>query len=288
MGSGEKTILERFSGEYYQLTASERKVADYVAAHQWETRLMPISELAEACGVAEATVSRFCRRLGYSGYNAFKLAVAGAAAAARRSGEPFLSGEVSDEDSIPDLCRKLYAAEVEAMTQTLELTAPENIQAAADVLVNAGRVFCMGQGGSMIMAEEAAHLFSTGMSGFAAVSDSHRQVIAAATMSPGDAVLFFSYSGATKDIIDLFSVVRERQGRVVLITHFPGSPAAALADVVLQCGANEGPLQLGSIPARMAQLFLIDILFTEVCRRDPDPVKAVRGRVAAALAPKHM
>lgn len=286
MPLGQRNLLERISSEYYQLTTAERKVADYVVAHQQDTQFMSISDLAEACSVADATVSRFCRRLNYKGYNAFKLAVANTAS--QRSGEMFLSGEISPEDSVPDLCQKLYSAELEALSQTLSMVRPENILAAADILSRAKRVLCMGQGGSMIMAAEAAHLFSTAMPGFSPVSDSHLQLIAATTLTAEDAVLFFSYSGATRELMDLLDVVRERGVKVVLVTHFPKSPAAALADVVLQCGANEGPLQLGSVPARMAQLFLMDILFTEVCRRDEGAAKEVRERVADALSAKHI
>lgn len=282
----QRNLPERISDEYYQLTTAERKVADYVVTHQRDTQFMSISDLAEACGVAEATVSRFCRRLKYKGYNAFKLAVANAAV--QRPGELFLSGEISPEDNVPDMCQKLYSAEVDALAQTLSLIRPEQVLAAADVLVRAKRVLCMGQGGSMIMAAEAAHLFSTAMPGFTPVGDSHLQVIAAATLTPEDAVLFFSYSGATRELLDLLEVVRERQAKVVLVTHFPKSPAAALADVILQCGANEGPLQLGSVPARMAQLFLVDVLFTEVCRRSKESAKEVRRRVADALSTKHI
>ncbi len=286
MPFGQRTIQERISSEYYHLTTAERKVADYVVAHQRDTQFMSISDLAEACGVAEATVSRFCRRLNYKGYNAFKLAVANTTA--QRPGELFLSGEISVEDSVPDLCQKLYSTEIEALSQTLAMIHAEDILAAADVLRRAKRVLCMGQGGSMIMAEEAAHLFSTAMPGFSPVSDSHLQLIAATTLTAEDAVLFFSYSGATRELMDLLEVVRQRKAKVILVTHFPKSPAAGLSDIILQCGANEGPLQLGSIPARMAQLFLVDILFTEVCRRDEAAAKEVRERVADALSTKHI
>ena len=281
-----RTVLERISDEYYQLTASERKVADYVVVHQQDTQFMSISDLAEACGVAEATVSRFCRRLKYKGYNAFKLAVANTAA--QRVGNLLLSGEIGPEDNVPDLCQKLYGSAVDALSQTVSLIRPEGITAAADLLTHANRVLCMGQGGSMIMATEAAHLFSTAMPGFTPVWDSHLQLVAAATLTPRDVVLFFSYSGATHDLLDLLEVVRERQAKVILVTHFPKSPAAGFADVILQCGANEGPLQMGSVPARIAQLFLVDVLFTEVCRRNRDAVHAAREQIADVLSTKHL
>ena len=69
-------VFERISAEYYNLTTAEKKAADYVLSHQRKAQDMSITELAAASGVAEATVSRFCRRLGCKGYNAFRLAIA--------------------------------------------------------------------------------------------------------------------------------------------------------------------------------------------------------------------
>lgn len=287
MPTGSESVFTKINDEYYQLTASEKKTADYVMAHQREAQFMSISELAEASSVAEATVSRFSRRLGYKGFNAFKLALANSAARMRTDANP-LSGEVLDDDSLTDVCRKLYAADVSAMTQTLELIKPDDIKAAADLLEKAGKVLCMGQGGSMIIASEAAHLFSTASGKFFAVGDSHMQVIAATTMSAEDVILFFSYSGATKDMIETLQLARARGAKSILITRFPKSPGAALADVVLQCGANESPLQLGSVAARIAQMYLMDVLFSELCRRDLDNIRQSRSRIAEALADKHL
>lgn len=287
MPTGSESVFTKINDEYYQLTASEKKTADYVMAHQREAQFMSISELAEASSVAEATVSRFSRRLGYKGFNAFKLALANSAARIRTDANP-LSGEVLDDDSLTDVCRKLYAADVSAMTQTLELIKPDDIKAAADLLERAGKVLCMGQGGSMIIASEAAHLFSTASGKFFAVGDSHMQVIAATTMSADDVILFFSYSGATKDMIETLQLARARGAKAILITRFPKSPGAALADVVLQCGANESPLQLGSVAARIAQMYLMDVLFSELCRRDLDNIRQSRSRIAEALADKHL
>ena len=59
---GEQDIFERISSRYFELTASERRAADYILAHRGEVQDRSISELAEGCDVAEATLSRFCRR----------------------------------------------------------------------------------------------------------------------------------------------------------------------------------------------------------------------------------
>ena len=282
----EINAFEKISNAYYSLTAAEKKVADYVIIHQQESQYMSISELAEACGVAEATISRFARRLNYKGYNAFKLAVAHSTAG-RSAGNP-LSGQVLAEDGVSDVCQKLFAANVDAMEQTLSLLRPEDVTAAGDLLERADKVLCMGQGGSMVMAQEAAHLFSTAFGKYFAVTDSHMQAIAAAQLGPRDVILYFSYSGPTRDMVENCLLARERGARIVLVTRFPKSPGAALASVVLQCGANENPLQMGSVAARIAMIFVLDVLFSEVCRRDLPACRARRRQVADALSEKHL
>ena len=285
--NAQANILATISNAYYALTASEKKAADYVTAHLNEVQSMSICELAAACDIAEATVSRFCRSLGCKGYNAFKLAVA-KAAAGTSSGSEVLMGEVTETDTFSDMCRKIYAADVDAVSQTLELIREETVIEAADCLESASTVFCMGQGGSMILAEEAAHLFTTCGSKFFPVHDAHLQAITAANMSRNDVILFFSYSGATRELLETVRIAKERGARVILITRYPRSPGAALCDIVLQCGSNESPIQLGSVAARMAQLYLLDVLFSELCRRNLRACRASRERVAEALAEKHI
>ncbi len=279
-------VFTKITNEYYQLTSAEKKISDYVVIHQQQTQYMSISELAEECGVAEATVSRFCKRLNYKGYNAFKLAIANSTA--NQGNRNPLAGEVRTDDSFFDMCQKVYAADTDAVRQTLSLIRAEHLTEAAQILLHADKVVCMGQGGSMILAQEAAHLFSTARPGFFAVWDSHLQAVAASQLTEKDAVLFFSYSGSTKELLDVLKVVRSRGAKSILITHFPKSPGAVEASVVLQCGALEGPLQLGSVAARMAQLFLIDVLFSEVCRHDLEKCEATREAIAEALAEKHL
>ncbi len=282
-----RSVFEQISSQYYALTSSEKKVADFALSNQSGTQFMSISELADACGVAEATISRFCRRLGYKGYNAFKLAIANSSPQRKPWDNP-LSGEVTVDDSLADICKKLYSAEVEAMAQTMELLNLDAVEEAVVMLHNAKRVMCMGQGGSLLIANEAAHLFSTVSNKFTAIADSHLQAIAATTMDPEDVIFFFSYSGSTQEMMETLELARQQHGKVILVTRFPKSPGAELSDVVLQCGANENALQSGSVAARIAQMYLLDILFSEFSRKNLDQCLNMRTRIAEALAGRHV
>lgn len=287
----EANIFAAISNDYYHLTAAEKKVADFVLGHKLEVQYMSISELADECSVADATISRFCRRLKLKGYNAFRLALAKAVADEQGNGLLAPSGdkgEISADDSVADLARKIYTMESTAVAQGLSLLKSEEITRAVDLMYAADNVYCMGQGGSMLLAMDAAHLFSTITTGFSSIQDSHLQASQAAVLTERDVLLFFSYSGSTKELMDLTRIAKKRDAKIILITRFLKSPGAAGADVVLQCGSNEGPLQLASIPARMAQLFILDVLFNEYFRRDPESARAHQEAIAEALTEKHI
>lgn len=286
MADEKQNVFVHIGSEYYTFTAAEKRLADYILSAQDCISRMSISELANACSVADATVSRFCRRLGYGSYPDFKIAIANASA--HRLEDNPLSGEITREDTLETISQKLLNANTVAMTQTLEVLNLEAVAQAASILRSSTTVLCMGQGGSMLIASEAAHLFSTISGKFRPVSDSHMQAMAAAMMEPTDTILFYSYSGSTLAMLDTLKTAKERGSKVILVTRFPNSPGATLADIVLQCGANENPLQSGSVPARIAQMYLTDILFSEYTRRNLDEAKESRNRIAQALAAKHV
>ena len=286
MANEKQSVFVHIGSEYYTFTPAEKKLADYILSAQDCISRMSISQLASACSVADATVSRFCRRLGYKGYPDFKIAIANSFA--HRLEDNPLSGEITREDSLETISQKLLNASTMAMVQTREVLNLDAVAEAAAVLRESTSVLCMGQGGSMLIASEAAHLFSTISGKFRPVSDSHMQAMAAVMMEPTDSILFYSYSGSTLAMLDTLKTAKERGARIILVTRFPNSPGAALADIVLQCGANENPLQSGSVPARIAQMYLTDILFSEYTRKNLDEAKESRNRIAQALAAKHV
>ena len=278
-------VFDKINTQYYELTSAEKKVADYVVIHQQQTQFMSISELAEEAGVAEATISRFCRRLGYKGYGAFKLAIANATAVVG-SWLP-QSGEVCPADSVEEMARKVYENDLAAMSQTRELIDPEAIRKAADLIMSAARVLCMGAGGvhdplpgvRPPVLHRAAQFHRRG--GFPPPGHRRRP---AHTGGPGD----------------LFLLLRLHRGPGAESAHRPGAegpghsghplsqvPRLGLCRRGAPVRLPGGPLQGGSVAARVAQLYLLDVLFEEVCRRDPEGAHLRREAMAEALSDRH-
>lgn len=288
--SNDANVFQTITHAYNRLTRAEKKIADYIFANRLDVQYMSITYLAEVCQVADATVFRFCRSIGFKGYNEFKLALAKSSvtlpSGMARPADYELYGKVKPEDSLSDLYKKLYNTNVEALAQTMELMDDQAVTRAVDLLTAADKVYCFGQGGSQVIAEEAWARFITVSSHFFTAADAHQQIILSSLLGERDVILYFSYSGATRDIMDLLQSVRERNVKVILATHFEKCPAAAYADVILLCGSNEGPLQSGSVAAKIALMYVIDVLYHEYCRRDMNAFIQNNGLTAQVIATK--
>ncbi len=285
---GEQSVCDLIVSKYDKLTKQTKTVADYVLANRKETQYMSITTLAENCGVADATVYRLCRTLGFSGYNDFKLALVKGNGKRPLDMPLGLDGNVTMEDSIGDMSKKLYSVNASALADTLTRLDPRSIDKAVDTLKKARSVFCLGFGGSMVIAMEAVSRFATITNKFRQISDTHMQAMAIALSGPEDVILLFSFSGATRDIFDVLENAKKRGTKIILVTHFPKSPAAAYANTIITCGVEEGPMNGGSIAAKIGLLFLIDILFNEYCRRDPQTTAQHLDATTHAVAAKLM
>lgn len=276
-------ILERIRASYYQLTAAERRVADFVLAQHTQVQFISITQLADECGTAEATVSRFCRSLKLKGFNAFKIELARLSALGAGARNKSLS-----TDTLAGRVQELGRLSIDAVNQTMDLMDLRQIERTVEMIEQASRVLCIGSGGSMLMASECAHLFSTVTGKFLAIPEAHMQVSAVATMDPGGLIFLFSYSGATTGGLQILELAKQRGIPTVLVTRFQKSPAAKLADVVLRCGSNESPFQFGSVPAKVAQLVLMDAVFQEYCRRNREACEESIQSIASALSAMHI
>ncbi len=272
-------LLQQHQGD---LTRSGRTVAEYLVQHAAEAQYLSISSLARECNVAEATVFRFCRSLGFEGYHEMRIALAQANA----TGAMVNQRELDPEASTATLCEHASGLFMTAINGTQNALSPEAVDRAAKILHEAHQVFCLGQGGSMLLANDLCARFAGISNKFRTAGDSHLQIMAAGLMTEADVVLFISYSGATRDMLETLRAAKTSGAKIILITHYEDSPGAKLADVVLLCGAQESPLDSGSIPIKVAVLYVGEVLLLRYILSDSEAAGEAQERTTEALAVK--
>ncbi|WP_207727269.1 MurR/RpiR family transcriptional regulator [Caproicibacter fermentans] len=249
-------------------TKAERKVANFVLEFPREALYMSITDLASRCGVGDTSVFRFCKTLKLNGYQDFKMTLAQSLSSSEGAYSMTLSDEINLGDSTDEVCQKLLRTDIDALNQTLDRMDPNDIQRAVDMIKNARMIHFFGVGSSGITALEAKNKFARILPNVASAQDSHMQAMSSALLNEHDLAIAFSYSGSTKDVLEILKRAKQNKAKTICVTHYAESPMTAYADIVLLCSANEGPFQGGSLSAKVAQLYLLDVLYTEYFKQN--------------------
>jgi DNA-binding MurR/RpiR family transcriptional regulator len=244
----------------HTLKPAEKNIGDYVLLDPGAVIHMSISELAVRASVGESTIIRFCRALGYGGYQEFKLRLA------QDLVEPveYIHENISFDDSIEDLTKKIFQTNLKAVEDTMKSLDRGMVEVAAKALVDAGKIDLYGVGYSSFTALDGKlKLTRLGLAADC-YGDGHLQVMAAASLRAGDAAIGISHSGSTKDVVDTLAVARRSGAVTIAITNFSPSPLTKIADVILLTSSPDTPLGGEVLTSRIAQLCVIDVLAVAV------------------------
>lgn len=277
-------IFATINSRYNAFTKAERKVAEYVQENGKEILYMSITDLADACEVGEASVFRFCKTLKLKGYQEFKIMLAHSMSVGDET--PQISNELTLHDSLSDLATKILQSNIQALNETHHLLDLQQLERAANLIVAANRVHFFGVGSSGITAFEAKNKFMRITNKTECSSDAHFQSMAAALMNKEDVAIIISYSGSTKDIIDLAEIIKSRGAEIIVITRFAKSPLTAFSTVTLISGGIEGPLQGGSVSVKLSQLYIIDLLYYSYLQKTKMESISNKERTAQAVITK--
>ncbi|MGH1524197.1 MurR/RpiR family transcriptional regulator [Leifsonia sp. L25] len=251
------------------LPPTMKRVADVILERPQIVVENTISELARACNTSEATIVRFCRALGVSGYPQLKLQLA--AELAKESAEfgatdGTYGADISPSDTLQEMVAKIASSEIMGIRETADNLSIETLQRVIRRLERAKRVVLFGVGASNGGAQDLAQkLLRIGHVALA-FHDAHDALVSAALLGPGDVAVGFSHSGRTRETIAFLNAAGTKGAHTVAITNIPDSPLAELADAVLRTAVRETIFRSGAMASRIAQLTIVDYLFVGVAR----------------------
>jgi DNA-binding MurR/RpiR family transcriptional regulator len=269
-----------------EFTGALRRVADQVLTDPAGASRATIVELAERSGTSPATVTRFCRALGFEGYAELRLGIAAETGRARAAGWTVDIGrEIEPGDPLEKVLEQIMAADTRAMHDTAALLDLREVERAADAIAGATRVNIFGASGSALVGEEMQ--FSLHRIGVAAWAwtDVHNGLASAALLRAGDVALGVSHSGQTRETIEMLAEAGSHGATTVALTSFPRSPLAELADIVLVTATQATTFRPDALSARHPQLVVLDLLYVAVAQRTHQRSHAAFQRTAQAVDP---
>lgn len=256
----ESSCKEKISGRLNVMTNTERKIADYVFENYEEVLNSNITELAEKAKVSDASIVRFCRSLGYKGYQDFKINAAKDVLPREKHFNPVL--EKGDNPEV--ICRKIFESEVSVLNRTLAGLRIDSVINAAEMIKNAKRVMIFGSGGSLLVAQDALHkLMKIGVQVYV-YEDRDLQLMASSLTGKDDLVIGISHSGSNYSVLKCLKNARENQTPTIAIVNRERTPISKTADIVIHTASEETMFQSESVSTRIAQLAIIDSLVAMV------------------------
>ena len=260
------TALVKIRSERDRMSAIERRIADFVLENSQLLRDYSSQQLANALGISQSSVVKFCQKLGFKGYPDLKLSINEAVARADNGHDGEATGEQTE---LRRPAAGLWLRKSEAEEATRLINPPETLDAVAKAIGRARTVFIIGLGEDDIHARAfALRLSLLGILTVHNFDPAHMSTSLSAT-NPGDVLLVFSEQGMQPALYQLCRYAREQQARVITVTRHSSNPLRAHADVPLLVSAHDERPHIAPLLYHSALQHLLDRVFAVLCESDP-------------------
>lgn len=283
-GKSEQSVLDRISMNYPTLFEAEKRVADFVLSHPSEVIDMTVADLALASGASEATVIRFCKRCGSTGFHQLKIDMA-------RETVPDAKQEITNElrkGSLAPSIQNILENKLEELRQTLLGVDMKTCETVLSLLQNARVVVLAAVGNTIPIALDGAYKFNE--LGITAISSIIWENLLATlhTLKPQDVVLALSASGESKHILQMADCAIEHRIPVIAITNHVNSTLAQKSTYVLRSVSRERLLFRNNsfLSTRLSMMAMIEMLYFLLCNRKEDSFRYIDAHESSIAGEK--
>ncbi len=272
----------RIQGTYSTLRTAEQRVADFILKHAEELIYLTVTELAERTQTSESTVVRLCQKIGYKGYQEFKIMLARDLVGPAET----VYEEIEPGDSLEALTTKVFQANAQALKDTIEVLGADELGKAVAALAKARRLEVYGIGGSAPLAFDAYHKFMKLGIPSMWLNDSDLMAMSSSLLEPPDVALGISHTGASRDVCDAMENAQNAGATTICITHRATSPITKVSNIKLFTAAKETAFGSDATSSRIAQLTIIDVLYAGIANQDYDHALSLVQKTREASAGK--
>jgi DNA-binding MurR/RpiR family transcriptional regulator len=260
--------LVKIRAERDQMSAIERRIADFMLENAHLLRDYSSQQLADALQISQSSVVKFSQKLGFKGYPDLKYSI-GEAVARSSSDAPVKTSARATRSAVQEsLAETLWQSKSRAEEETRLINDVGTLNDIATLLNRAPKVFCFGVGEDGIAAQAFAQRLA--LLGTLAVhhTDAVLMMASISGAQRGDVLMMFSEHGQHAAFNQLGRQFRERQGKVVSVTRHTSNPLRAHADATLLVSAHDERSHVQPLLYQSALQHLLDQVFVLMCDGD--------------------
>ena len=274
-------ILHQLDKPNFKASKSDKILIRYIKEHAKEFCTTPIASLAINCGVSEATITRFVRKMGFNSLQLFKLTLTEEMVNIKK--QTIINKDISCNESITTTAHKLLVNNVAILEQTVNNLNEEVIAKSVDILKKAERIFFIGLGNSGFVADDSAYKFLRIGFNAKGLDNSHLIMLNMALLHEDDVVVVISHSGESFEIIKAVQLAKKNGTKLIVITSNRDTILENYADICIFYEARESIVETGAITTKLTQIFIIDLIYTQVVKQTMDLASAFKQRTTEAI-----
>ncbi|GJM81123.1 putative HTH-type transcriptional regulator [Paenibacillus sp. HMSSN-139] len=261
-------------------------VAEYILANMEEIPHLSIKSLAKLSKTSDASVLRFCKTMGYSGYRSFIVSISAALGSMDDERKDQYT-DIQPGDDLNTIISNISRNNMKSIEDTLSVLDRGEVARAVKALRASNRIVFFGIGASGLVCQDGEQKFSRINKMSHAYTDGHSQLTAATLLGKGDVAIFVSNSGDTVEILETLDIAKKNNATTIAITKYNRSELADKADILLGISTPEVTMRSGAMGSRIAMLTVIDMLFAGVASAEYQNVKKYLSKTHNILAGKH-
>jgi len=261
------------------LTKSEKKAADFLLDNPWRVLDITLAEYANASGSSQASILRFCRRLGVEGFPELKLLLSAVLSSEEQED---IGQEVNPDDSILEIMQKVFWFNIQTLQDTLSLMSEDCDKALEAFLAAEGLTF-FGIGDASGPCYFADIKFKRIGIRSQVSTDPDMQLIMARMLGPKDLAIAVSHSGRSRNVIEAMRLAKENGATTMCITKYDKSPLVKYCDIKLFTATVDSTLGRDIIARRVAEQAILESLYLGVLSKKKPDLWANLKRTAKVL-----
>lgn len=269
----EKTVMDTICSSFNSFFDSEKKIAKYIINNYDKVVDMTVGQLADASGASEASVSRFCKKVGVKGFHHLKISLAKEMVESG-TGNVSVSNNISIND-IGQSLQNILANKVEELKQTVSMMDEAKLKEILTIIKNAKSVQFAAVGNTIPVAIDGA--FKLNQIGIPAVSGTiwENQIGYTYNLTEKDVVIVISNSGESREMITMMDVAKEVGAITIAITNNERSTIAKASDYHITTATREKLFLDGYCFSRVSATTVIEILYLFLTSMDKDSYKSI-------------
>ena len=254
----EGSVINQICASMDSFFDTEKKIGDYIVRNPKKVVDMTVGELAKECGVSEASVSRFCKRIELKGFHHLKISLARELVDAKDDGE--ISGHISVDDMEGSL-RGILSNKMEELRQTVAMIDREKLKKILDVINNADTVLMAAVGNTIPVAMDGAYKLN--QIGIRAMSTPiwETELGYSYNLTDKDIVVAISNSGESTGVIQILEAAKRRGAVAISITNNARSSVAELSTYHITTATREKLFLDGYCFSRVSATMVIEIIY---------------------------